>query len=47
MAESIALTTLLIEHWDTIGLILTNVIALFVNPPRKNKFSRKEDQQNG
>jgi hypothetical protein len=32
------LAKLLVANWDTIGLIFTNIVALFMQPPkRKNK----------
>ena len=27
----------ILNNWDTIGLILTNILALFMNPPRRRK----------
>ena len=29
------LATLLLSNWDTIGLIATNIVALFMRPPGK------------
>ena len=30
---SMELLNVLLENWDTVGLIITNAIALFVKPP--------------
>lgn len=38
-------TNLLLQNWEIIGLMLTNVLALFVNPPRKNKLTRSTDNE--
>ena len=27
----------ILNNWDTIGLILSNIVALFINPPRRKK----------
>lgn len=27
----------LLNHWDTIGLVLSNIAALFINPPFRGK----------
>jgi hypothetical protein len=47
MDTTINVMNLLLGNWEVIGLLMTNIVALFMNPPRKNKLSRKEDQQNG
>lgn len=31
--ELIAITAFILDNWDTIGLIFTNIIALFMEPP--------------
>lgn len=31
-----------VENWEVIGLMLTNLVALFVEPPKLNILSRKE-----
>lgn len=35
----------LINNWDTIGLLVTNVIAYFMKPPRKNNLTRSTDNE--
>lgn len=34
---------LLINNWEIIGLILTNIGALFLDKPRLNNRTRKDD----
>jgi hypothetical protein len=33
----------LLQNWDTISLVITNVLALFVNKPRISKKTRRTD----
>ena len=33
------LLTVLLQNWDTVGLIITNAIALFIKPP----FRKSDD----
>lgn len=33
----------LVTNWDTLTLIVTNIAALFMKPPRKNKRTRAGD----
>jgi hypothetical protein len=35
--------SLIIQNWDTVTLIVTNIAALFMKPPRKNKRTRAGD----
>lgn len=30
-------------NWETLGLIITNIVAYYMNPPRKNKSTRSTD----
>lgn len=47
MDTTINVMNLLLGNWEVIGLLMTNVVALFMNPPRKNKLSREGDNPNG
>lgn len=35
--------TFVANNWDTVGLLVTNIVALYMNPPRKNKSTRSTD----
>jgi hypothetical protein len=40
--DYITVLNFILQNWDTIGLIITNIIALFINPPFRNKETQEE-----
>lgn len=39
--EEVALLEIIIRNWETIGLIFSNIVALFIHPPGRKPKKRK------